>query len=306
MAISLKLDRNPVNYETKKISKWNISQDLVQRACLSQVLWNPEDTVDSLACKITDWLYFNQNLALSVKTVKCTAHKKEWFSHDLRSLRDRWKEESDPVTKKSLRNSYVNELCRVKASFFRDKAAKLSKSGGVYKGLSARNKADGGLKILDPGTEKLLTEESMLCDIFLNKFKNKSSDLHKGTENIENYRPVILMSNTGKILESAVIGNVMPHIDVNIPLEMHGFRPNRTTETALCALLEEIKSERSKKKKVMILALDCSAAFDILNCQPDSITVAGHTSDEQSQHKTFGTSYHSRPKMEPPCKLTVW
>ena len=81
----------------------------------------------------------------------------------------------------------------------------------------------------------------------------------------DNYRPIILMSNLGKILESAVIGNVMPHIDRNLPSAMHGFRPNRSTETALCTLLEEIKSERSQKKKVAILALDCSAAFDILD-----------------------------------------
>ena len=57
----------------------------------------------------------------------------------------------------------------------------------------------------------------------------------------------------------------MPHIDVNLPSAMHCFRPNRSTETALCALLEDIKSERSKKKKVAIFALDCSAVFDILD-----------------------------------------
>ena len=57
----------------------------------------------------------------------------------------------------------------------------------------------------------------------------------------------------------------MQHIDVNLPTAMHGFRPNRSTETALCAILETIKSKRSSKKKVAILALDCSAAFDILD-----------------------------------------
>ena len=81
----------------------------------------------------------------------------------------------------------------------------------------------------------------------------------------DNYRPIILMSNMGKFLESAVIGNLVPHIDLNLPSAMHGFRTNRSTETALCTLLEEIKSERSQKKKVAILALDCSAAFDIFD-----------------------------------------
>lgn len=100
MAISLKLNRNSVKYRTRQISKGTISQDLDQRACLNQVLWTQDETMDSLACKITDRLSFHQNFALSVNSVKCNPHKKEWFSHDLRSLRDRWKEESDPDTKK--------------------------------------------------------------------------------------------------------------------------------------------------------------------------------------------------------------
>ena len=166
-AISLQLDRNPASYETKMISKWKISKDLIHRACLNPILWNPDDSVDSLACKITDWLSFYQNLVLSVKTVKCNPHKKDWFSHELRCLRERWKEESNPIAKKSLRNSYVNELRRAKASYFSDKAAKICKSGGVYKVLSTRNKDDGGIKILDPVTDKLETDESKLCDIFL-------------------------------------------------------------------------------------------------------------------------------------------
>ena len=88
----------------------------------------------------------------------------------------------------------------------------------------------------------------------------------KGSKlSLENYGPIILMRNMGEILESAVIRNVMPHIDVKLPSAMHGFRPNRSTETALCALLEEVKSERCKKKKVAILALDCSTAIDILD-----------------------------------------
>ena len=153
-----------------------MSKDLTHRACLNPISWNPGDSVDSLACKLTDWLSFYQNLALSVKTVKCNPHKKDWFSHDLRCFRDRWKEESNPISKKSLRNSYVNELRRAKACYFSDKAAKISKSGGVYKVLSARNKDDGGLKTLDPDTDKLVTDDSKLCEIFWNKFKTKSTD----------------------------------------------------------------------------------------------------------------------------------
>ena len=65
----------------------------------------------------------------------------------------------------------MKEIRRVKASYFSVKAAKISKSGGVYKVLSARNKDDGGLKFLDPDTDKPVAEDSKLCEIFLNKFK---------------------------------------------------------------------------------------------------------------------------------------
>ena len=40
----------------------------------------------------------------------------------------------------------------------------------------------------------------------------------KGSKlDINNYRPIILMSNLGKILESAVVANVMSNIDINLP-----------------------------------------------------------------------------------------
>ena len=46
---------------------------------------------------------------------------------------------------------------------------------------------------------------------------------------------------------------------------MHGFRPNRGTESALLELLEKIKLLKCQGQKVAVLALDASAAFDILS-----------------------------------------
>ena len=77
MAIALKIDSNPVIFDSKKIYKWNITQDLIQRACLNQVVWNAADTVESFARKITDWLKFYQTQALSVKTVNYNPFKKD-------------------------------------------------------------------------------------------------------------------------------------------------------------------------------------------------------------------------------------
>jgi len=50
-----------------------------------------------------------------------------------------------------------------------------------------------------------------------------------------------------------------------LPNNIHGFRPNRGTESALIELLEKIKYYKSRNKKVALLALDASAAFDVLD-----------------------------------------
>ena len=50
-----------------------------------------------------------------------------------------------------------------------------------------------------------------------------------------------------------------------LPENMHGFRPNRNTESALVQMLEKIKAHKCQGKKVALLALDASAAFDLLS-----------------------------------------
>ena len=74
---------------------------------------------------------------------------------------------------------------------------------------------------------------------------------------VDNYRPIILMSNLGKLLESIVLENVQPILDKLLPDTMHGFRPNKGTETAVTTMLEDIKEKKKNKLKVAILALYC-------------------------------------------------
>ena len=85
--------------------------------------------------------------------------------------------------------------------------------------------------------------------------------------NPSNYRHVSLMSNLGKLLELLVLRKIERNIDHSLPPEkkkLKGFRRDRGTETALVSLMDKIK-ELKWKKKVAIVALDCSSAFDLLN-----------------------------------------
>ena len=50
-----------------------------------------------------------------------------------------------------------------------------------------------------------------------------------------------------------------------MPEGHHGFRSGRGTSTALMEVNEQVKIAWSEKKKVMIVALDASAAFDLID-----------------------------------------
>ena len=67
------------------------------------------------------------------------------------------------------------------------------------------------------------------------------------------------------LLELLILRQVEPYIDSCLPDVMHGFRNNKSTETALVSVLDQIKDLKSRNKKVAILALDCSSAFDLLD-----------------------------------------
>jgi len=82
-----------------------------------------------------------------------------------------------------------------------------------------------------------------------------------------NYRPICVASNLGKVLEGVVRSQIMPFIDNILPSNMHGFRPGKSTESALCSLLDKIHSHRASGKKVALLALDASSAFDTISHQ---------------------------------------
>ena len=84
-------------------------------------------------------------------------------------------------------------------------------------------------------------------------------------KDVNNYRPIALASNLGKVVESAVQRQLSSHLDKLLPDSMFGFRKNRGTSDALISVLDKIKGKLNSGQKVAVVALDASAAFDVLN-----------------------------------------
>ena len=82
---------------------------------------------------------------------------------------------------------------------------------------------------------------------------------------LKNYRPVCLSSNIGKVVEAVVRSKATTFIEKLLPANMYGFRKNKSTCDALTSLLDTVRGHRAQGKKVAVLALDATAAFDTLN-----------------------------------------
>ena len=82
---------------------------------------------------------------------------------------------------------------------------------------------------------------------------------------IENFRPVCLFGNLGKLLECVVRQQFLNHLEHILPNNIFGFRPGRGTQDATGNVLDAIHRHRAKGKCVALLALDASSAFDLLN-----------------------------------------
>lgn len=93
--------------------------------------------------------------------------------------------------------------------------------------------------------------------------------LHKKGErnNIDNYRQISLLSEVSKILERIVYDIINDFNDkYNIlTLSQHGFRKNKSVETASTNLLTHVYNELDKGNYVISIMFDLAKAFDSLN-----------------------------------------
>lgn len=93
--------------------------------------------------------------------------------------------------------------------------------------------------------------------------------LHKGgsTEDIDNYRPIALISNIAKIIEKLFklrVVSFLSRFDV-LSENQYGFREKKSTEDAILKLTSYIYEAVDKSKPSMCIFVDLSKAFDTVN-----------------------------------------
>ena len=93
-------------------------------------------------------------------------------------------------------------------------------------------------------------------------YKNKGSRSDK-----TNYRPIAGLSTVGKVIETAVNIQMMRYCERRgiLGKHQHGFRPGKSTTTALISSLMRWQSAKEKGLYTGCLLFDLSAAYDTLN-----------------------------------------
>ena len=98
---------------------------------------------------------------------------------------------------------------------------------------------------------------------------SKIVPLHKKNSRLEksNYRPVAILSPFSKILEKITYEQIYTYFSRNKLLhpDMHGFRQNRSTCTALLSMYNRWVSAASQGQVSGVVFLDLSSAFDLVS-----------------------------------------
>ncbi|KAM9397486.1 uncharacterized protein ACWYII_032734 [Salvelinus alpinus] len=86
---------------------------------------------------------------------------------------------------------------------------------------------------------------------------------------VNNYRPVSLLSFLSKTLERAVLGQLFRYLSQNDLLDPNqsGFKTSHSTETALLCITEALRTAKANSLSSALILLDLSAAFDTVNHQ---------------------------------------
>ena len=81
---------------------------------------------------------------------------------------------------------------------------------------------------------------------------------------MKNYRPVVLLSVAGMILERVVAMQIEEYFEKNKLFSsfQFGFRKNKNTTSELLTLFDAILEAKEMKKEILVLLYDLSSAFD--------------------------------------------
>lgn len=83
----------------------------------------------------------------------------------------------------------------------------------------------------------------------------------------KNFRPVSNLSFVSKLIEKAVFDQIRGHLVCNnlYPVAQSAYRRNYSTETALLKVMNDILLNINKQHVTILVLLDLSAAFDIVD-----------------------------------------
>lgn len=82
-----------------------------------------------------------------------------------------------------------------------------------------------------------------------------------------NYRPIAILNVINKIVEKNIVSQITSFIENNqiISNVQHGFRPNRSTATALSEFVDYVNNALNEQKIVFAIFVDFKKAFDTLD-----------------------------------------
>ena len=133
-------------------------------------------------------------------------------------------------------------------------------------------------KLFKDGRTELTTHLTFLFNRVLLEEKIPASwkiakilPLHKKgpKNNIKNYRPISNLPSIAKVFEKCLM-SIMEGLKVQASEDLtsenqHGFKPGHSTTTATLSIQGRIAKAFSRKKHVLVITLDLSAAFDLLD-----------------------------------------
>ena len=132
------------------------------------------------------------------------------------------------------------------------------------------------MKVLKSSSDKMLLALSHILYLFLEKGKfieyfklaTVCPVYKKGDKNnINNYRPVNLLSNISKLLEKIMYKRLISFIDKNKFLinQQFGFRKKHSTSHAISYLIDKITHSFQNKMSTLGIFLDLSKALDTID-----------------------------------------
>ena len=145
------------------------------------------------------------------------------------------------------------------------KSQKMGKSPGPGKITNEMMK--GSLKELTPILTNIFNNILLSGNIPIQWTKSHIILIHKkgDKENIENYRPISLMSNVYKILAKIILDRMSPMLDEQQPVEQAGFRRGFSTIDHIHTVKQILEKYNEYNKRVYIAFVDYTKAFDSLN-----------------------------------------